>query len=1137
MSKRSKLMKLTMMAIPFFGISSFALSTYRHANNSSSFTMTRTKFTNQSTVTIKNALDSPLTAEEFYNKRNNLTPDVKKFIAEQCLTGLPPDFNPSGILKINIADWNSITGEVTLTAVEISSYVDMQGNIISTPIWINGSLVINNFKTVQPTQVVHSFNVPSEYNETSPSAVNEDEVKKIIDANIASIVKNYPGTLDSSSYTFTIEDRSETSGCIYINLKLRQIVSPVNGTISTENTDRILILYGFKQSYSGTAVIQPTNNYPNASSMLAQDIYDGLNKSDQTIINNLKQFINEHVLHDTPNGFTTANIVSMRAKKFNNLTGELVIDNIVVNTWKDTSGQVQQGNNYSLPGSFVLIGFKIVAPTKIIDSINVGYDFQNRPLKKVTDDEIVDWMRANVASFIKNYPGETIDGNKVSFKVETRNDAEGSVNVKVTVPETYNQNGVKGNGGPNLLSKTVKLTGFEENILKTYIVNPSISVSGSLATYTPGEINNNFTDINKLKEFIYNNMIMNKPIDSTYAIIESIEFDRKPDSSQYEPTTLVIKSITLNTWVDNDGAVKKGSNAIKGPFKINGFKKATATTVSSTLDVSQIFPDLNAFQVPQEKFLSWLSENENWKQIIQNAPSGFNVRDNIVIHSYQPDRTTNIIRVTIGLTKYYSSTGELINHGDDQHEIQLINFAKTQNATYIVSPSNSQNITGFKNITPDIAFNEEFAGGEYNNNLDKLKQFISDNLIKNKPQIDGRPFNYKDITEVVISKTNNRNGYIEVSSVTLANSLDSSGQPLNRTHKIDYAFKVHGFKSIGEPTSIASSINIDSSSSLYNSELSSISETTIRDYILDESKKKGDNGSLIVTSLPSIIDEFNFNEYIVLSMSKDFNRREIKISIALNLYYSDDVDKGYPLVKKSSTDAPIRQTCIITGFPNTSPSWIDSHFTLFIVLIVIGSLLLLTLIIVPIVLITKRNKENKILCNQLVGITDDRLLGNPDLDQTLGIGGLNINRTIGNNLGVQVDSLSDVLNAQVAQNAKLSKESKKQIKARKKFLKEREKVQKKYYKELEKQRKRNDAHYGKIEKEKEKYKQQYLREGEQYFETMQEQRRVDNIRQQAAYEAQEELRRRYGMDRQPQNRPPQGPNNGPYPPQKPPGRY
>ncbi len=1157
MSKQKKLLKTTLMTVPFFGITSFALTPILRANDAANYLLTKTKFIKDQTISIADSLTEPITAEELFNARGNPPLDVRKFISSKCLVSLPTNFNESNVLKLNISDWNSLTGEVLVTGIQVNSFLDNVGNTIKQPIWINGTLTITGFKTIQPTTVVHSFRAPEEYKNTSPSSVDTTQLKKIIDDNISSIILNYPGTLDGNSYNLSVTDSSETSGCIYVNLKLHQIISPANGAISIENTDRILILYGFKQTYSGTAVVQPTVDYPDSSTILAQDLAESINKGETGPTDKLKTFIKNHVLHDAPSTFTESNITSIHAKQYNNLTGELIIDNIQVNSWKNTNGVPQSGANHTLDGSFLLNGFKIVVPTKILDTINAGYGFEGRPLSRITDNEIVTWMRNNTSAYIKNAPSDEIDKNQVSIKVESRSESEGTVNVKVTLPETYNSKGVKGNGGANLISKTVKLIGFQENVLKTYIINPSSPVPPPLDTYTPGEVNNNFPEINTLKKFIYDNMIMNKPTDSTYNMIESIQIENNPSGSDYDPTTLVINSITLNHWLDKDGNEHRGKNPISGPFILNGFKKASATTVHSTLDVSTIFSGLNAFQVPQERFLAWLSKGENWKQIIDNAPPGFKVTlnpktTNLKISSYQIESTANIIKVTVSLSRYYTSNGELINNGNDEHEIQLINFAETRDATYIVSPEDGQDIVGFKKITPDIAFNKDLVIAnlismtDYNNNLKILKQFICDNLIKNKPDINGRPFLSSDIEDVEISKRNNKDGYIEISSVTLANSLDSSGNPTNKRHKIDYSFKVYGFKAISGPTSISDFVNVDESSNLFKTDLSDIDENTVKNYILSQMQSNSDDGNQVISNLPSIIDENNFNDNVIISVTRDMKRMELRANITLNVYYNDNYEEGYPLVKRSATIIPIRQTCVIGGFPVVSESWIETHKALFISLIVIGSLLLIALIVVPIVLGAKKKKENKIIYNQLTRISDENLLGNTNFDETLGIGGLNINRTIGNNLGVEVDSLSDILDAQVAQNGKLTKHTKKQLKKRKKLLKQRAKIQKKYFNEVEKQRVRDNNYEQQVKREKEKYKQQYIREGQEYFQTMQEQKRQAGIKSQAAYEAELELRKKYGISK-PQNngpvpaqgnRPMQQPNNNrPGQPPKPPIRH
>ncbi len=1052
MKKTKKIIFNVLLASPLFATIPWVTASSKSPSNNFSIDATTGKQTGIVSTESLSALNSSIKAyspSTINEQQSSPNDDIKNFLVES-LSNKPADFNSSNIKSIKVSDFDDINGTVIITAIQVNSWNNRYGVVTKTNSWIYGYIRIIDL-VKHPITEINSFDVSSSHANTDPTSLSKDEATRIVKENFNKIVKNARNEVTSNDVAVEITSNDSALGSIAVDVTIPKYYSYTNGVILNSPLKKSIILSGFSNKKKKTSMKNPMNNITGFETSTAEEIHKAINN--QTSINEqqkIKEFIVENAMGNLPQNFSTKNISRVKSSGFDNITGQVYISEILVDNYINDNGNVQSGTYHNIQGKIIINGFKKISPTRIIGAAQIDSPFQNNSLLNIHNEDLLRVIKSFVPPYVKNYPGNAEPTkNNVTVILKEKSPEKGQVVVSVSTHKSYTELGEYSTSPAKV---DMVITGFKQDYLNTDVINTDKKVTGELANISISQINRPENE-DLLKKFIFNNMIINKPKNWTPAIIKKIVYSNESSVAG----TLTINSIILSKYVDIDGTEVTKDREFNGPFMISGFMIDSPTIVESTYSIAEDFKGLNVFQVNKNVLMEWLSEKNtvtkkfNWEKIFKKVPSGFKVTPNqrtsdVYIANdddFKINELTNSITVYFTFKRYVGTSGEVI-HQENKYNVSFINFTDSKKSTYITSPTEDQKLRDFNNLSAEEAFNKNFAGSEYDRNENILKDFILRNLIRNS--------NSTVIKEVSISGFNNRNGYITVSSIIIENWLDNDGRPGTGDKRFDFPMNIYGFKRIESPTKIAKTVIVNPSSRIYSMNVEIITEAIIKGYILDQRSIKEDSPEykyLIISNLPTIINEGNFSNYVTIDLNRDIQNQTISIEISLSLYYKSD--ESYSLA--SSNADRLIQGCFINGFKYTSISWIEKNQALFYSLIGVACFILILIVTIALIVVSKKKIESRQMYHQIVRSSNEEILQREDLNNKLGIGGITINESINRELSGSGSTINDlnILEANLkrtkAQNAKLSKNSKKELKAYKKELKKREKI----LKELEKE--------------------------------------------------------------------------------------
>lgn len=735
--------------------------------------------------------------------------------------------------------------------------------ITLTRCYVNGDIGSHTFDritikgfTQRPETTINTSNINISNDPTlskkTVDSVTTTDIKNYLWSNKETYFNNIPETASSDSIQVTIDNKQSNSGTLTISVKLTDIYNNSGEHITGEPGIKAQIqMQGFlsenkSTTFSGTET--NVSSITELSSMVPTDITSSNS--------HLKEFIFNNLIQNKAPSTTVSNIVSVSLGDASNTNGTLVINSIVVNKYQDANGVVHNEET-TLTGNITLHGFQTRNKTSLISStVNVisNSELNKKTTDNVTEIEIRNFIFENKNNYLSNIPSN-FSSTDIDVVFGAKKSSVGEIEITIYLNKYYDSNGIEqtSNHGLEFSAKVVGLTALNKS---TSFSPTKTSVSGtSLASKFPSDVSDADSD---LKEFIAQNLLINKPSGFNSSNIESISISNKNNLNG----TLTITSFSINKYLDDNGTLINSSKNIPADVQLTGFNSTAPTTLKTSIDVSSdsSLSKLNAIDVTEQNIKDFLYKNRT--SVFANLPPSFS-SSNISVSIDNRLSGDGKVIANISLNKYYDENGvEKTSPLKQFDSISFFGFVKFDQST---APSDKTewdiSNTNLSNIIPqDISLD----------NIE-LKEFIANNMVVNAPE----GYNYENIYKYGIYSYNNLTGEIVIKDIELIGEmLDKNGNLIFHPSGITYSkkFTIKGFKKVKPTTQINNSI--------YDKNLSKIKISDVTE--IEINKIIFDNLSNILSGLPEGIDQSN------LKISIDKKEKDsVIVSCELNYYYNE----------------------------------------------------------------------------------------------------------------------------------------------------------------------------------------------------------------------------------------------------------
>ncbi len=757
----------------------------------------------------------------------------KNFIYNSILQNKPSGLKADGVLDIEYSSYNNLTGELYISKVKVENWLNSTGGLEESWKWIEPEepVVVKGFKKILSTEVASECEV-DDANLTSkiPTSVTLDEVKNFIYSKKDQIILNFPGTLSNSDINVLNIYPFNAEGTIICNIGLSKYYDKSIGELKTWDQNKVfgrVLLKGFKINNLGTSIKNPSVSIEGFRDVLAQEFCKEGNIPPLDYQNKIKNFIASNALSNLPDGFNSNNIKEIKYDSFNNLTGELQINQIVLDYYKDQDGNIKNDGTKAFDTLIIITGFKKVSPSIFNTSIKISDPYLNVGVDSITNDQLRQWVNENKNEIVVNGSEKL----QLSFSNESivRDSKKGTIKIdKISAQYWYKEeNGELVYNMPN--TWVLEITGFKQLDFATSIKTTDTSVKSDsiLSSLASSEIT--YDNVN-LKSFVLNNLIIN-PKNISYSIND---IELALGVAQPLRGMLQITSITLPRYSDDNGNIVYKSKTFQGSFNLIDFKIISQTNIKTTVDVSNSnIGQRSIYKISDSEIDSYVKENLV-SLFASNLPILTN--EDILVNDIKRNSNNDTISLKISLNRYYNQNGQIIvvtsQNGNTplSQIVTLTGFKPTTNETVI-----KENTSVFINQEkiPSIMYPGKITDGnpikitKNDTNSLLLFNFIKDNCLVNIPANFDPLY---DISYVSISNINNKDGSITINEISLKKYKNEDGNDIENQSGQPFScnLNIYGFGQVNNYTKFQEKIPV-SNFNKYISNIANASNDQIRD--------------------------------------------------------------------------------------------------------------------------------------------------------------------------------------------------------------------------------------------------------------------------------------------------------------------
>lgn len=490
---------------------------------------------------LGNNLISKLPSEVNLNDiKNIINRDIDSFIKNG------PNLNIND-LSILIKEKNNIKGTITIELL-VSKYYNAEGQLITSGMPLTGAIILTGFSSIEPT-IFHDNVILNSLSSILPEEVTPIIIQQNILEYKNLFFENIPFSFNKNNLNINkIKSFNNLDGSLIVDVSVNNYYDK-DGFLTTNIYKQLTIkILGLKKSLESTINdnVWITNFPSDTEKNIPSYFFTNVEKLKKLVVANRFSIFNnipDLIINSNEAFFNNLNVEPI---SYNNRLGQITI-NVSINQYYNNLGVTVIGK---LSKQITLTNFNEVFPT-IIETAPLHINgYTDRRASSFTKEEATLFINERIRDIVSNFPGENNPGNIQNILVDKTNDTNGSLIIKFSIINYYDNDGILQINKP--MNGSITVFGFEQ-IFPTTIneieigTQNSISVDLGNSNYLPSEINKWYsTDIDS--NLVENQNKMNEYFKKI--ILGSI----KNFPGQEDKTDLIVK-YRENSDKDSDGTL------------------------------------------------------------------------------------------------------------------------------------------------------------------------------------------------------------------------------------------------------------------------------------------------------------------------------------------------------------------------------------------------------------------------------------------------------------------------------------------------------------------------------------------------------------------------------------------------------